>query len=53
MNVFIQYINVTKKFILKGLITTAENDILLYFVLIFFRDNTTWHFMWIVCPADN
>ena len=32
IRVFNQYINVTKKFILKGLITTAENDILLYFL---------------------
>ena len=32
----------------KAPITTAADDILIFFFL-FFRENKSWHFIWIVC----
>ena len=25
----------------------------IYFYFLFFRENNAWHYMWIVCPADD
>ena len=32
--------------------TTAADGIKKYYAL-FFKENKAWHFMWIVCPADE
>ena len=38
---------------LKAPITTAaDNNFFIYFFL-FFRENMSWHFMWIICLADD
>ena len=26
---------------------------MIYFCFLFFRENNAWHYMWIVCPADD
>ena len=44
----IQYLQTT----LKAPLTTAANDNSFIFFL-FFRENKSWHFMWIVCSADD
>ena len=40
---------------LKAPITTAADDIfiIIIIIIIIFRVNKSWHFMWIVCQADN
>ena len=38
---------------LKALITTAADDNFLLFFFLFFRENKSWHVMWIVCLADD
>ena len=41
---------------LKVPITVAAGGILFiffFFFFVFFRENKAWHFMWIVCYADN
>ena len=38
--------------ILKALSEIVADDILFY-LLLFYRENKTWHFMWIVCRADD
>ena len=53
-----KYINtfgLKKKHILtlKAPITTAADNNFLFSFFLFFRENKSWHFMWIICQADN
>ena len=38
---------------LKAPVTTAAGNILKFFFLLFFKENKSWYFMWIVCLADD